>query len=173
MVNSTLIQNRRGEEAKQGRETVAGIRRSSEMLLTTTAHAAVREGACANNWGSREVPVHSAAWEAEALHRIPRLSAGASEKVSAADTFNAHAMAARGYQSLAQTARARRQTHHRLVDLLETMEAHALPPAGSAHEWGTASLRQSLEHAQAVEQQENYFHDRTHTGLWFADAPHS
>jgi hypothetical protein len=107
--------------------------------------------------------VHSAAWEAEALHRIPRLSAGVSEKVSDADTFNAHAMAARGDQSLEQTARARRQTHQRLVDPLETMEAHAFLPAGSAHEWGTASIRQSLEHAQALEQQENYFHDRTNT----------
>lgn len=58
---------------------------------------------------------------------------------------------------------ARRQTHQHLVDLLETMEEPAFLPAGSAHEWGIASLRQSLEHAQAMEPQENYFHDRTHT----------
>jgi len=65
-----------------------------------------------------------------------------------------------GDQSLEQIARARRQTRERLVDLLETMEEHAFLPA---HERGTASLRRSLEHAQAVEQQEYYFHDRTHT----------
>jgi hypothetical protein len=148
----------RSEERKQSRrETVKekllkAFAEAHETLLTTTALAAAQEGASAKNWGSREILAHIAAWEAEALHRIPLLAAGAFEKAYDADTFNARAVVAIGDQSWEQTERALRQTHQRLVDLLETLEESAFLPGGSAHEWVAASIRHSLEHAQELEQ---------------------
>ena len=107
--------------------------------------------------------MQSAAREAEALHRIPGLWAGALN-VSAAETFSAPAMAARERRPVFDTnSQDGPSDHQRLLDQWETMQAHAFLFAGFAHEWATASRRQGLEPAQAVEQQENDFHDRTTT----------
>jgi hypothetical protein len=97
-------------------------------------------------WGPREVLAHIAAWEAEALHRIPLIAAGAPAKKYDADEFNSQALAAINGQSFKQVHHLLCQTHQQLVSMLILLEDRHFVPGGSAHEWISALIQHCDEH---------------------------
>ncbi len=123
-----------------------------EKLLTSATNAVTRGAASSKNWGPREILAHIAAWEAEALHRIPLVAAGASDKAYDVDAFNAIAVATIGDKSFQQVERTLRQTHQRLIRLLERREERAFSLRGYAHEWVAALTRHSEEHVHELDQ---------------------
>ena len=97
-------------------------------------------------WGPREILAHIAAWEAEALLRIPLIAAGTPAKKYDADEFNAQAVAAINGQSFQQIHQSLCQIHQQLVSLLTMLEDRDFVPEGSAYEWITALIQHSEEH---------------------------
>lgn len=97
-------------------------------------------------WGPREILAHIAAWETEALLRIPLIAAGAPAKKYEADEFNAQAVAAVNGHSFQQIHQTLCQTHQQLVSLLAMLDDGHFVPGGSAHEWITALIQHSEEH---------------------------
>ena len=117
-----------------------------EELLSSAINAVKRGASSESNWGPREILAHIAAWEAEALQRIPLLAAGAPGKTYDTDEFNAAAIAALGKQTFQQVEHTLRQTHQRLVHFLDTLEENAFTPEGCAYEWVAALTSHSREH---------------------------
>ena len=101
-------------------------------------------------WGPREILAHIAAWEAEALLRIPLIAAGAPAKKYEADEFNAQVVAAINGQSFQQVHRSLCQIHQQLVSLLTMLEDRDFVPEGSAYEWITALVQHSEEHGMEL-----------------------
>ena len=121
-----------------------------DELLASIMNEVKRGASSEGHWGPREILAHIAAWEAEALERIPLLAAGAPEKTYHTDEFNAAAIAATGELSFQQVERRLRQTHQRLVSLFETLEESAFTPEGYVYEWIVALTSHSLEHAREL-----------------------
>ena len=119
--------------------------------LLASAMNEVKRGASSQGiWGLREILAHIAAWEAEALRRIPLLAVGVPDKTYDADEFNAVAVSAISEQSFQQVKNTLLQTHQRLVHLLETLEESAFIPGGCACEWTAALTRHSQEHTREL-----------------------
>jgi hypothetical protein len=143
--------NKAEEKGTMKEQILHAFAEAHEKLLITATKVVTRGAAPAETWGPQEILAHIAAWEAEAFQRIPLLATDASDKTYDADLFNAGAVAAIGDRSFEQIERELRQTHQRLIDLLEAQEERAFAPEGYAQEWITASIRHSLEHAQELE----------------------
>lgn len=122
-----------------------------DKLLLAATTAATRGAAFSATWEPREVLAHIAAWEAEALLRIPLLATGTPDKAYNTDAFNAAAIESIGNQSFEQVETAFRQTHQRLIDLLVAQAEHAFVARGYVQKWTTALIHHSLEHAQELE----------------------
>lgn len=121
-----------------------------EELLANAVEKIKQEASTEDMWEPREILAHIAAWEAEALQRIPLLAAGAPGKTYHTDEFNAASIEAIGEQSFQQVENTLRQTHQRLVRLLETLEENAFTPEGYAYEWVAALTSHSHEHARQL-----------------------
>jgi len=122
-----------------------------QKLTGAATTVATRTTSHEKDWGPREILAHIAAWEAEALHRIPLLEAGASSKTYDADAFNAEAVSRLGNQSFEQVLESFHQTHHRLLNYLASLDDTAFASDGAAYEWVTALIRHSLEHVQELD----------------------
>ncbi len=97
-------------------------------------------------WGPHEILAHIAAWEAEALLRIPLIAEGSPAKKCNADEFNTQAVVAVNGQSFQQVYQLLCQTHQKLVRLLAILDDEHFVPGGGAHEWITALIQHSEEH---------------------------
>ena len=105
-----------------------------------------------DGWGAWEVVAHIAAWEVEGSQRIPALLAGAGSKDYDNAEFNANALAQVQGQTFEQLETAFRQSHQRLISLLDALDARHFNDGGLAHDWVVNSTKHSNEHAQALEE---------------------
>jgi hypothetical protein len=127
------------------------------------AHArllAAETDALDGSWDAREILAHVAAWEAEAMRRIPLLLSGAPEITYDVDAFNARAVTGVEQQSLREARDQLERVHKDFVRLLEGLDASAFVPGGAAHEWTAAQARHSDEHATELGAPKGRGHER-------------
>ena len=132
-------------------QLLGALSEAHDDVLIAADMAVTRGDAHEGGWGVREVLAHIAAWEAEAVRRIPLLAQGAADQEYDADSFNAAAVAALGEQPLGQVRAGLEETHARLVTLLDSLDEGAFVPGGAAHEWVAALTRHSREHARELD----------------------
>ncbi|GHO85890.1 DinB family protein [Dictyobacter formicarum] len=126
--------------------------RAHNRMLRAAQDAFARSVVLPNGWGAWEVIAHIAAWEVEGSQRIPALLAGASSKDYDTTEFNANALAQAQGQMFEQLEAALRQSHQRLISLLDALDARHFNDGGLVHDWMLASINHSNEHAQALEE---------------------
>lgn len=119
-------------------------------LLIAADMAVTRGEAGENGWGLREILGHVAAWEAEGITRIPQLADGAPDMEYDETAFNAGAAAAVAGLTLVQVRDGLKDTHERLVSVLDALDESAFVEAGAAHEWIVALIDHGVEHAHEL-----------------------
>ena len=84
------------------------------------------EPCVSGNWSVRDIIAHVTWWEEEALKHLPVILAGGkplrySVAYGGIDTFNAQMTEQKRNLSLDQVLRQRDETHHRLIDFVQTV----------------------------------------------------
>lgn len=133
------------------REQLIGAFAEAHDTLLIAADAAVTRGGIQDiAWGLREVLAHIAAWEDEAMRRIPSLLAGQPDVEYDEDAFNAGVVAALGDQPLSQVYDRLKTTHEQLVTFLNGLDERALVDGSAVRDWVASLTRHSNEHAREL-----------------------
>ncbi len=103
-------------------------------------------------WGPREIMAHIAAWEANAIERVPKIVAGAERLKYNDDAFNAAVITILGNQSFDAIRDILRETYQRDIEMLRALDESVFVPGNYACERTKAAIRHTYEHAQELDE---------------------
>lgn len=131
-------------------EMVGAFSEAHDSLLIAADTAMTRGDPHNGAWGLRDVLAHVAAWEAEALLRLPLLLSGAADESYDVDAFNAAAVASLGDLSIGAVRARFDETHARLLTLLNGLDETSFARGAPVSRWVRALIRHDLEHARTL-----------------------